>query len=197
MTEIIGQASSADLFDLFHGQTRRANERVGGTLEPDVLLYLVNLLVGRARIEDPKAGERTLVELHAEAAMAAPSDQVRTYQELGDHSLYRVGYFKGSLDRPRRAISQDYYCAMGAAAYHQVDLAAERWFQGAFGSLFRLLAGQFRTCVKVLHEVRRQEEEQPDRWFQLLEEWNATGDPEVGRQLRAYGLILPPRNGDV
>lgn len=179
------------LFDWFHERVRTAHETVGTDLSNDSELYLTQLLVDRARADRPQPQEATLAELHARASGASPSEQVRTYRELGDRSLYVVGYFEESLSR--RVVGPGYYCDMGAAAYARVDELFRRWFAGAFDGTFRELAEHFRDCVRIVREVRRSVDAEPDLLMRLFDQWRQTGSDEAARRLRAAGLVLPPR----
>lgn len=184
-------APETDLFQWFHERVEKAQSTVRADVSTDTALYLATLLAERARTDRPAPEETTLAELHVRASNGSPSEQARNYRELGDRSLYVVGYFEESLSR--RVVSPGYYCDMGAAAYARVDQVFKRWFANAFGELFEELASSFRDCVRVLREVRRTVDDEPELWMRLYQEWLATGSPEVADQLRARGLLLPPR----
>jgi hypothetical protein len=185
---------STNLFDWFHQRVRAAHHAAGTELTTDTELYLANLLAHRARNDGPDGGPTTLVELHAKAAQGTPSEQVRHWRELGDRSLYTVGYFEESLSR--RLVGPSYYVDMGAAAYARVDDVFRRCFANAFDGLFLELAQKFEACTRVVKEVRRSVDDQPDfldRWYQ---EWLETGSDELAEKLRSHGLVLPTRAND-
>ncbi len=179
------------LFDYFHGRVRDARGMADVGLSEDTTLYLTALLVDRARTDTPRPEEDTLAELHARAAAAPPAEQARTYRELGDRSLYRVGYFEESLSRS--AVGVGYYCDMGAAAYHQADRVFKRWFANAFDRVFEELSAGFRDCVVVLKQVRAAVDDEPDALMRLYQEWLDTGSRAAASRLRERGLLLPPR----
>lgn len=179
------------LFDWFHGRVKDAHQVVAADLSSDSELYLTALLVDRARTDRSELPERTLVELHLRASNAPPSEQARTYRELGDRSLYLVGYFEESLSR--RTVGPGYYCDMGSAAYARVDQVFKRWYANAFDGVFEELADRFRDCAHVLREVRRTVDDEPDLLLRLYNLWKETGSEEAATRLRAHGLILPPR----
>lgn len=182
---------NSNLFDWFHGRVKDAHHAVGASLSNDSELYLASLLVDRARSDRPTLPESTLVELFARAAHSSPSETARTYRELGDRSLYTVGYFEESL--ARGTVGPGYYCDMGAAAYARVDQVFKRWFSDAFGGVFDELAKRFRDCAHVLREVRRTVDDQPDMLMRLYRQWYDTGSEEAAARLRAHGLVVPPR----
>lgn len=177
------------LFDYFDLRVGEAREDLGIELSPDTALYLTNLLVERARTDRPAPPEATLAELHARAATESPSGRATTYRELGDRSLYLLGYFRESLSR--RAVGPRYYAEMGAAAYHQVDQVLKACFADAFGDVFTELAHGFQECVAVLDRIRIVQDAQPDPLTRWYEEWLRTGDADTAERLRRRGLILP------
>ena len=95
-TPVSGQAN---LFDYFQQHVDVATDQLDLDLCPDTALYLTTMLVERARADRPEPPEQTLAELHAVAAASPPTQQAATYRELGDRSLYLVGYFRESLCR--------------------------------------------------------------------------------------------------
>lgn len=187
-----------NLFDWFDERVRVAHENVGADLSRDGELYLTALLVDRVRTDRPDPGDprssATLAELHLRAAQASPTEQAKTYRELGDRSLYLVGYFEESLSRS--TVGPRYYREMGAAAYARADHVFKRFFSDAFGELFQELARRFGTCVRVLQEVRRAVDDQPDALLRLYQTWRETGSERAAERLRAFGLILPPRSSE-
>lgn len=185
---------NGSLFDWFDERVRDAHHAVGVALSRDGELYLTSLLVERARADRAEPAEGTLAELHLKASQASPSEQARTYREIGDRSLYLVGYFEESLSR--RTVGPGYYCDMGAAAYARVDQVFKRWFANAFDGVFEELADRFRDCARVLREVRRSNDEEPDLLMRLYAQWLESGSEEVAERLRSHGLLLPPRIQD-
>ena len=183
------------LFDYFHLRVTEAWGELGLDMSDETGLYLSTLLVERARSDAPRPRADTLAELHARASGAPPAVQARTYRELGDRSLYLVGYFEESLSR--RTVGPRYYCEMGAAAYHRVDQVFKRWFADAFGRVFAELALGFMQCVQVLKRVRTVVDEEPDVLMRLYNHWLETGSEQAAARLRERGLVLPPRAAGV
>ena len=189
-----GRVVEANLFDYFHQRVEDARLARGGRLSSDTGLYLAQLLVDRARTDRRGPPESTLADLYARAAHAPPTEQARTYRELGDRALYVLGYFAASLRS--RTVGPSYYVAMGAAAYDRVDHVLAVWFSQAFGGVFKELASHFDTAVSVIDAVReRHKADRPDDLPFLYDQWLATGDPTLAARLRAAGLIvgLTPR----
>lgn len=182
-------AETANLFDYFNVRVEQARAAQGVRISDDTSLYLASLLTERARADRPAPPETTLAELHAHAAAAPPATQVRTYRELGDRSLYLLGYFTESLSR--RTVGPEYYADMGSAAYHRVDMLFKALFADAFGPVFHELAARFRDCVRVLSDVREASREHGDELVELYDQWLATGDEEIRKRLLDRGLVIP------
>jgi len=179
----------SNLFDYFHQRVGEAREELACSVTGDTSLYLATLLADRVRSEHLIPGDETLAELHARAAQSPPMEQVQTYRELGDASLYVVGYFSESLSRS--TVGPSYYADMGQAAYDRVDAGFKRWFSNAFGDVFRELADRFRECVHILGTVRRHQDRQPDEVERLYAEYMLTRSESAAERLRAMGLLLP------
>ncbi len=183
-------ANAANLFDYFHEHVRRAAHDRRLDVSDDTTLYLVTLLEGRARADRPEPPEDTLAELHGRAANSPPAEQARTYRELGDRTLYMLGYFSDHLDN--RVVGSAYYATMGAAAYDRVDTLFKLVFADAFGPVFRELARSFESCVRVLGDVRdAHADKRPSDLLGVYERWLATGDESLAAILREGGLVLP------
>lgn len=182
------------LFDYFHGRVRDARDGLGIEVSEDTGLYLTTLLVDRARADVPRPQESTLVELHARAVQAAPAEQARTYRELGDRSLYLLGYFEESLSR--KIVSTRYYREMGAAAYARVDEVFKLWFANAFDQVFEELSLGFEDCVRLIRQVRAAVDDQPDVLMRLYTEWLETGSEQAKQRLRARGIVIPRGSAD-
>ena len=180
-----------NLFDWFLERVRDARATRGIDLSEEGTLYLVKLLVERARADLEAPPETTLAELHGRAANASPVEQMRAYRELGDRALFVVGYFPEALER--RSVGPKYYSDMGAAAYARLDHVFKRWFANAFGDLYAELAARFRGAVDVVAEVRRSCREEPDAMMRLLQRWQDTGDDLAAQRLRQLGLVIPAR----
>jgi hypothetical protein len=188
-------AIETNLFDWFDSRVRVAHETVGANLSRDGEIYLTTLLVDRVRADRGQPiSEATLAEIHLRASQAAPSEQARAYRELGDRSLYVVGYFEESLSRG--TVGPRYYREMGAAAYARADELFKRFFADAFDGLFLELARRFGACTRVLQEVRRAADDQPGALLRLYQQWQETGSEGAAERLRAHGLVLPPRNSE-
>ncbi|MEO0600508.1 MAG: hypothetical protein AAF211_03675 [Myxococcota bacterium] len=183
--------SNSSLFDYFHGRVRDARDGLGIEVSEDTGLYLTTLLVDRARADAKRPPETTLAELHARAVQAPPAEQARTYRELGDRSLYLLGYFEESLSR--KVVSTRYYCEMGAAAYARVDEVFKLWFANAFDQVFEELSVGFEDCVRVIKQVRTAVDEEPDVLMRLYRQWVETGSEDAKQRLRARGIVVGPR----
>ncbi|MEZ4317973.1 MAG: hypothetical protein R3F61_10735 [Myxococcota bacterium] len=183
-------ARADNLFDFFHGRVEDARSEASLKISDDTSLYLASLLADRARSDRGPDETQTLAELHARAANAPPGQQASTYRELGDRSLYLLGFFREHLDRRRRVIGPGYYEDMGSAAYLKVDQVLKRWFSDAFGPVFGELAQGFRECVDLLDRVRARSTDEAGL-LAACDSWMLAGDPGAAATLYAGGLVLP------
>ncbi len=117
-------------------------------------------------------------------------EKIRTLRRLGDVSLYRAGFFSGSLRGT--ATGPEYYIQMGGSAYRQVaDLA----HGGAFGIVYRELWQKFRPVVDVLEEIaaRGMVSNGAGGTLKLYESWLRTGSNRLERILVDAGVIVKTR----
>ena len=183
--------SPETLFDFFHGKVRVAGDDMTLDLDPDTILYLAKLLTDRARYIPEQHEYHTLAELHGRAAHSKPSERIRMYRALGDHALYRVGFFNESICRS--AVNESYFTDMGAAAYYQVDQTFKTWFADAFGPVFKELANRFMECVHIIGAVKRSTgTDGSTSILRLYQKWLHHGDENALSTLRQYGILVSP-----
>jgi hypothetical protein len=180
---------TSNLFDFFHERVEEARAQRTLAISSETRLYLASLLAERTRSDRSTMPEETLAELHLRASQATPTEQARTYREMGDRALYALGYFTESLQR--RTVGPTYYSEMGQAAYQRADALFRRWFADAFGPVFRELAARFDECVGLLAEVRKKHRDLPtEDPVRLYERWLETGDEAYATQLRSLGILI-------
>ena len=152
--------------------------------------YVVNLLAEFASTEKAYAGDDTLVDLMMRAQEAEPQEAVRIYKHMGDHSLYRTGFFGESVD-----LGVEYYVSMGGGAYQSVA-ALMRPTAASSSALFLELADRFQALVDVLAAMSLHGEktgELPDaKLLALVERYKKTGNPELLEALARHGVVLRP-----
>lgn len=185
-----------NLFDYFHVRVEDARSENKVRISDDTSLYLASLLTEHTRSDRPRSPEVTLAELHLHAANAPPTEQARRYRELGDRSLYQLGYFADSFDR--RTVGPKYYAEMGSAAYLRADRLFKRWFSDAFGPVFHELAVRFEDCVALVEDVKEASsaDDRPDDPAWLCERFLATGNSAYADRLRALGVLIVPHKDD-
>ncbi|MBN2799072.1 MAG: hypothetical protein JXX28_07980 [Deltaproteobacteria bacterium] len=136
------------LVDWFEARVRVAAAKAS-PLHEQTLLYLITLLAGQVRADgDPWSNTAALADLYREAREAGPRTKGEIFRALGDRALLTLGWFPESLER--RIVGASYYADMGALGYAEAD----RWLSGAYGPVFRELAGSFDVAVAVLDRAR-------------------------------------------
>jgi hypothetical protein len=160
--------------------------------------YLVNLLTVFAltdKLFSPEAEGRKdpepLAVLYHRALQLEREERIRTLRRLGDVSLYKVGFFAGSLQSS--AVGADYYIQMGGTAYGQVAALSPT---AGFAEVYRELCSKFRAVVEVLEEIsaRGMVQGGPSGTLKVYESWVRTGNNKLERVLVDAGMLMPKRN---
>ncbi len=178
-------------FELVRGAIDRQQARI----QPETEFYVVKLLKRfifsdalYTKSSDGSLEEQPIAFLYKEAldAEASPEQKV-LFQNVGDISLFRAGFFQESLSRTN--IDLNYYIGLGGSAYRN---AAERSGAKHFRDLFGELSDQFGKCVSILSEVSeattltRTEQD----LLRLYEMWDRTGSERAARALTRTGIKL-------
>lgn len=178
-------------FELVHS----ANQRHPNQVEPDIEFYLVRLLKRFINSEhlytksgDGELNNQPLAFLLKEALDEPDTRNKKSlFQNTGDISLYKVGFFQESIQRSQ--VDVDYYIGMGEIAYTQV---AEVSLSKSDQTLFRSLAKKFPVCVDVIFDVS--EKTTPIKTeqdlFRLYKIWLQTGSERAARVLTRAGIPL-------
>jgi hypothetical protein len=179
----------------FFELVRGAIERQQARIQPETEFYVVKLLKRfmfsdalYTKSSDGSLEEQPIAFLYKEAldAEASPEQKV-LFQNVGDISLFRAGFFQESLSRTN--IDLNYYIGLGGSAYRN---AAERSEAKHFRNLFGELSDQFGKCVSILSEVSeattltRTEQD----LLRLYEMWDRTGSERAARALTRTGIKL-------
>ena len=170
-------------------------------LQPETEFYLVKLLNRfifseslYSKKSDGSLEEQPLVFLYKEALEApAQPEQKSLFQNVGDISLYRAGYFQESL--AKGCVDLDYYIGLGGSAYQN---AAERSEDRHFRGMFSELSTKFESFVEVLCEVSEKTTvtKTEQDLFRLYEMWNRTGSERAARALKKAGIKVGDFEGE-
>ena len=164
-------------------------------MQPETEFYLVRLLnrfiVSEslyAKNSEGELEEQPLVLMYKDAleAEANPS-QKALFQNVGDISLYKAGFFQESLHKSK--VDLDYYIGMGGLAYQN---AAERSGEKHFRSLFLELSDKFEDFVDVLFDVSEQTTttKTEQDLLRLYDMWSRTGSARAARALQKAGIKI-------
>ncbi len=192
MSELVASSSLKEFFKALLDEVI-ARQRV--VLAEFTEFYVVNLLAEFAATdklfsqeEDGRRDQEPLALLYHRALQQEREERIRTLRRLGDVSLYRAGFFSGSLQNG--LVGPDYYIQMGGAAYGQVaDLSPA----AGFANVYRELCAKFRALVDVLEEIsaRGMVRNGPQGTLKVYESWVRTGNDKLERVLVDAGLVLP------
>ena len=179
----------------FFELVRGAVEHQKVMVQPETEFYLVKLLnrfiFSESLYLKNSAGEleeQPLVFLYKEALEASETPtQKALFQNVGDISLYKAGFFQESLNHAH--IDLEYYIGMGALAYQN---AAERTDGKHFKFLFTELSEKFGSFVDVLLEVSEKttNTKTEQDLLRLYEMWSRTGSERAARALTRAGIQL-------
>jgi hypothetical protein len=158
--------------------------------------YLANLLAEFAAADrlfapDETGGtEEPLAVLYHRAQVAEREERIRILRWLGDASLYKAGFFAGSLRES--IVGPGYTIDMGRAAYAQVATLA----RGGFAHVYDELGRKFRPLVEVLEGIaaRSAARSSPAGALRVYDSWRRSGSDTLESVLVDAGL-LPRRGG--
>jgi hypothetical protein len=177
----------------FYELVRGAVDHQKIKLQPETEFYLVKLLNRFIFSESlySKTAEGTLEDqplaLMFKDALEAqvPTSQKTLFQNVGDISLYKAGFFSESLIKFN--LDVNYFASIGGAAYQN---AAERSENEHFRGMFGELSTKFIKMVDVLAEVSEQTSAPTSEQdlFRLYDMWSRTGSERAARALKKAGI---------
>lgn len=179
----------------FFELVREAIDRQKVRVQPETEFYVVKLLNRfifseslYSKNSNGALEDQPLAFLYKEALEAeVPTSQKTLFQNVGDISLFKAGFFQESLKRS--LVDLDYYIGLGGSAYRN---AAQRSEEKHFRNLFSELADQFGIVVDVLSEVSEQTTvtKTEQDLLRLYEMWSRTGSERAARALQRTGIKL-------
>ena len=179
----------------FYELVRGAIDHQKVKIQPETEFYVVKLLnrfiFSESLYSKTSTGsleEQPLVFLYKEALEAeAQNSQKSLFQNVGDISLFKAGFFQESLSRS--LVDLNYYIGLGGSAYRN---ASERSEEKHFRNLFAELSDQFGMVVNVLSEVSEQTTitKTEQDLLRLYEMWSRTGSERAARALTRTGIKL-------
>jgi len=164
-------------------------------VQPETEVYLIHLLNRfmttdnlYTRDENDKMREEPLALMVKEAIEEKELRQQKLlFQQLGDVSLYKSGFFYQSIQRKR--VDIDYYIDMGGAAYMQVAARAE---DANLQEMYQELASRFSSLVEVFAEVSDKTQIQSEQdIIRLYEVWLKTKNSRAEKTLTEAGIVFP------
>lgn len=192
MSELVAGASLKEFFKTVLDEVIQRQRVVIAELTE---FYLVNLLTEFAMAdklfsqqEEGRKDHEPLAMLYHRALQQDREERIRTLRRLGDVSLYKAGFFAGSLQAS--AVGPDYYIQMGGTAYGQV---AQLSPPAGFADVYRELGAKFRALVEVLEEIsaRGMVQGGPSGTLKVYETWVRTGSNKLEKVLVDAGMLLP------
>ena len=113
-------------------------------------------------------------------------------------AIFITGVFARALER--RPVGVSYYTSMGENAYgYLADLVGNSTREKIMGEVFTELSNCFSSYVSVLATVApvNKSANQLDDLMQMLDQWQATANPDIEQKLRQKGVILTEASNTV
>ncbi len=191
MLERSTQAFELRLGDYFRERLQDCAGVLASRPKEDTLWYLGSVLarLGDSRqlfsYDQGELGLRPLALLYKDAHEASARHQrCLILRQLGDQALFVGGLFAECY--ARKGLMRDYFIGMGGSAYDYLAEHAESHRQ-----VFAELAQGFHTFLDLIGSAcERKRAQTPDEVLALYQQWRATGNPRLARQLRAWGISL-------
>jgi hypothetical protein len=188
------EASAESFFyELVHGAVKNQKLNIRDETEFYVVRLLSRFIFSESLYSKNSEGafeDQPIALLFKEALEAESLPAQKTlFQNVGDISLYKAGFFQESLNRAR--IDLDYYIGMGGAAYLNASkFTDDRHFQ----DLFSELSDKFDRCVRVLFEVSEKtlfsNSKSESDLYRMVDLWSNTGSERAARVLKKSGIKL-------
>jgi hypothetical protein len=192
MSELV---TSNSLKDFFRTLLLDAFSHRDVTVAETTEFYLVNLLSEFATADrlftqnsEGRRDHEPLAILYHRAQQQDRDGQIKTLRQIGDVSLYKVGFFGDSVRGG--AVGPDYYIQMGGSAYGQI---ANLTPTSGWAVVYRELQSKFRALVEVLEEIAARGlcSTGPSGALRVYESWVRTGSERLERVLVDAGMVVP------
>ena len=187
------------LNEYFREALTEAMGRTATIMSPEVQVYVVRMLLDFSRAEHAFSGvdqgeKPVYALLLARALDSEPQEALRLYKQVGDSTLYQLGFFKGFSSK--RAVNESYYQTVGETAYaFASNLSRPLGLNATL--IYGELAERFLELVKVFNEMsvhgERNKESgsiSTERLLSLMDSYSATNSPQVAEVLRRQGVNL-------
>lgn len=187
----IEASAESYFYELVHGAVKNQNISIQAETEFYVVKLLSRFIFSESLYSKNSSGnlqDQPIALLFKEAleAESAPA-QKALFQNIGDISLYKAGFFQESLNRAK--IDVDYYIGLGGAAYLNASkMTDEKHFQ----NLFTELSDKFDRFVNILFEVSENTSISSTKTetdlFRMYDLWSKTGSERAARVLKKSGI---------
>lgn len=182
----------------FFELVRSAVDRQKVKVQPETEFYVVKLLNRfvfseslYSKNQEGGLEDQPIAFLYKEALEAqATPEQKALFQNVGDISLFKAGFFQESITRS--LVDLNYYIGLGGSAYRN---AAQRSDDSHFRVMFAELAERFGAFVDILSEVSEVTTTAKTETdvLRLYEMWERTGSERAARTLSKNGIAIDPK----
>lgn len=175
--------------------------RTNALMSAEIQIYVIGMLSEFLKSENAFSGvdygEKPVYALMLARAMdSEPNEALRLYRQIGDSTLYHLGFFKESM--AKRDVNESYYATIGEMAYLSAcGLSRPLGANSTF--IYGELAESFLGIVEVFNDMSLYGERSLDlgematpRLLALMESYRKTNDPKVRDILLRQGVNLDP-----
>lgn len=182
----------------FQEALTQALDRTSTPLTFGVRAYVVKMLGEFSRTEHAFSGvdrgdQPTYAFLLARALESTPQEALRLYKQVGDSTLYHLGFFKEFTSQ--KVVNESYYFSVGERAYASASQISGS--EHPTGRVYTELSHRFFELVLVFNEMsvhgdrNREAGGIPtERLLMLIEHYRRTQSPQIAEVLRRQGVNL-------
>jgi hypothetical protein len=182
----------------FREALTEAIARTGAGVTFDVQAYVVRMLLEFSRSENAFSGvdkgdQPIYALLLSRALDSAPQEALRLYKQVGDSTLYQLGFFKEFTNQGM--VNESYYLSVGELAYASASKLSGPAIPAS--RVYSELSDHFLELVLVFNEMsvhgeRNQEAGgiSTERLLILIEHFRRTQSPQIAEILRRQGVNL-------
>jgi hypothetical protein len=187
----IETSAESYFFELVHSAVNNQSFKI----QPETEFYVVKMLNRfvfseslYSKNRDGNLEDQPIVFLYKEALEAIHSPERKNlFQNVGDISLYKAGFFQESLNRSK--IDVDYYISMGGSAYLNASIVSD---EKQLKTLFIELSEKFDRLVRILLEVSEKTSLSGSKTeaeiLRMYDLWSNTGSERAARVLKKSGI---------
>lgn len=187
---------TGSLTEYFREALTEALARTSVDLTFDVQAYVMRMLMEFSRSEVAYSGaergeQPVYAVLLSRALDSAPHEALKVYRQIGDSTLYHLGFFKEFTGQ--KMVNESYYFSIGEQAYASASALS---ISGP-ARIYSELSDHFMELVLIFNEMSLHGDRNreaggisTERLLFLIEHFQRTKSPQIAEILRRQGVNL-------